>query len=267
MINYYQNRIPVDLMTRYFRGIATVDELIELEAWKKVSPENRNSFEESKRMYERTGQAALHADVQINYDWFSGMESDEIRDIQTDVHVRKSTKEFLSLSFISTLGLFVLVAGVLFFFLFINQNRVRTAENTVEIEFPGGSSMVLGENSRLRYPASFLNKRKIFISGKADFKIITETHTPPIEILQDNIRIKAWDSEFSLTAKEGDILHIMVESGMIVLTTDHYGQKRDNLIYGGSNCILNKSNSEIKIYSADNIHNISGMAIPDRLSQ
>lgn len=64
-----KNKVPIDLIARFLNGEADTDDIIDLEQWKAASGENARTFEEYRRIWEKTGQLSLFADIDIEEEW------------------------------------------------------------------------------------------------------------------------------------------------------------------------------------------------------
>jgi ferric-dicitrate binding protein FerR (iron transport regulator) len=144
------------LLTRYFGGTATAEELKKLETWLAESPENEAEFMKMTQVYELTGQA-----VNTNFDDASAL-SDFRSYIRSENQLQPKRVAFYRRWQFAAACVAVLVVVSSVFSFYFNEKTIQlAATDTVLNEIlPDDSRIVLAENSTLSYTTKFAKSKK-----------------------------------------------------------------------------------------------------------
>ncbi len=188
------------LIIRFLEKEILEDELHELEAWLLQSPENKSFFFDLKNIYESS-----------HYNRFVGEEKTSWERFHFKLNEKPETaKKKSSYKLNIQKGLkyvaIVCVAFSIGWFLkdFEKKSQVieplpEIAYNIIQTEDGGkvnslvlsdGSKVTLGVSTSLRYPASFGNKREVYLDGEAFFDVKEDTLKPFIvKLKQQDITV------------------------------------------------------------------------------
>lgn len=144
------------LLTRYFGGTATAEELRELESWLTASPENEAEFMKMTQVYELSGQA-----VNADFDDASAL-SNFSNYIRSEKQIQPKRIAFYRRWQFAAACVAVLVAVSSVFSFYFNEKTIQfAATDTVVNEIlPDDSHIVLAENSTLSYTTEFAKNNK-----------------------------------------------------------------------------------------------------------
>ena len=214
----------VDLISRYFAGEATSDEMQALSLWLKSNTENQKIFIEYQKTWNIVEQSKINSAIDINEEWSkiiffvgAGTKQKEIHkeaQLEPIYHARPN----LLLRFSRIAAVFVIVAvsaAVLYFLLRPGEPKtVSLFANTgiIEKRLPDGTSVTLNSGS-IYYPEKFTGKKRtVTLKGEAYFNVIHD-NTRPFVITAGDVMVEVLGTSFYVNT---DTINGNVE---VILTT------------------------------------------------
>ncbi len=94
--------------------------------------------------------------------------------------------------------------------------KVNNSKNKLWLTLPDGSRIQLNENSKIRYPKSFLNnKRSVFLEGEAFFDVVHDSKSM-FSVLSGKVETMVLGTSFNIRAYPGQLtVEVLVKSGMV----------------------------------------------------
>jgi transmembrane sensor len=118
--------------------------------------------------------------------------------------------------------------------------RINKSEDALLINLPDKSSVLLSQNSTIRYPKEFSgDSRDVYMEGTAFFEV-TKNPKKPFFVNAGNIVAKVLGTSFEITAnKQDEQVKVIVKSGTVSIysTPDASG----NIVQGEPNAILTRN--------------------------
>ena len=224
------DKTPYDLIARYLSGDASSDEIIDVERWKSASAENLKVFEQCKNVWEKTGQANLFTDIDINKEW-----DHFLRGVEPGLKVDGENRSQVSYNIYKIAA--VIVVGLIFGFaiLFLNNSGIQEfyTENSIDkLELPDGSIVHLNKHSKITFSKSFLSSREVKLDGEAFFDVVRDTSNAFI-ISTGKVRVKVLGTSFNVDAyRSEDIVNVTVASGKVAVYDKKELEKQNVLVKG-----------------------------------
>ncbi len=220
----------IDLITRYFAGEATPDEMLALSGWIKSDPENQKLFEEYQKTWNTVEETTINSSLDIDNEW-SKINSKIFSEVQEekDIKIFKLNREadirpnyFIRLLRVAAVFLFFAVSAyVLYYYLQSGapkNQRLVAQLKSVESKLPDGTSVTLNAGTTLDYPEKFENdKRTVSLKGEAYFNV-THDASRPFIIAAENIRVEVLGTSFyvNTNAANGKI-EVILTSGRVAV--------------------------------------------------
>jgi transmembrane sensor len=232
-----KNKVPVDLIAKFLNGDADTNDIIDLEQWKNASGENKKVFEEYRRIWEKTGQISIFADIDIESEWNIFLENLEEKYDSKREPRKISLAPFLKIAAALLIGLILGYAGW-FSYRALRFEYVTAKNEIIKVDMPDGSLISLNRNSSITYPKKFNRKRELVLNGEAFFEVYADPGNPFI-IKSGKVRIEVIGTSFNVIAhKQESIVQVYVESGKVAVYDDkndpvhkNFLEKGDRMIY------------------------------------
>ena len=217
-----------DLITRYFSGEATGEEIIVLSGLLKSDPENQKRFDEYKNTWNLVEQANIETSVDIDAEWdkisskidFTTEEKEETKIFKL-VPDEKPKRNFYY-QLLKIAAVFILFAvSAIFIFNYLNktENKKIVADNkSVESTLPDGSSVTLNSGSSLEYHDKFdKNKRSVKLNGEAYFNV-KHDETKPFIISADDVMVEVLGTSFYVNTNAANgMVEVILTSGKVAV--------------------------------------------------
>ncbi len=216
-----------DLITRYFSGEITEEELRLLSDWMKSDIQNEELFGQYLKTWQLIEEQKINASLNIDREWIAlkaKMNGPATTDASAPgvVPLHKSNHGILS-TFSSVwkvaAAVTILFAAtfMLYYYFSIPKNIVvvAQAENT-ELVLPDGSLVSLHAGSQLTYPESFASKsRDVELKGEAYFKVAHDK-TKPFIVASGDARIEVLGTQFNVnTQLAGGKMEVVLTTGKV----------------------------------------------------
>lgn len=117
------------------------------------------------------------------------------------------------------------LAAALFYFFPKSQKtelvKYATVAGQVEtFTLPDGSTLYLGENSRVSFPAQFTEKREVDLEGLAFFKVVK--NNTPFKVKAGNISVNVTGTQFCVSSYTGSpVIEATLLEGKVNITDDN----------------------------------------------
>jgi ferric-dicitrate binding protein FerR (iron transport regulator) len=191
-----------NLISRYFYGEATPEEIRELAQWVKKDPANASLFSGFQRSWEAYEHAKLESSIDLDNEW---------RQFQSRVPQTRSApnpaahaNRFLTWSLRIAAAILIIAAPTFFIYNYLtkttNQELVARA-GKVEQTLPDGTIVTLNEGASLSYPSRFQkSERRVRLEGEAWFEVAHD-QTSPFIVEAGSVMIKVVGTSFLVNTR------------------------------------------------------------------
>jgi transmembrane sensor len=250
-----------DLITRYFSGESSEEDLRMLAAWLSGSDLNKKLFEEYRKSWLAVERQSIHENINVDEEWNAFKHKITGREVQpsTDAKVISINRgRRLVYRYISIAAVFILIAvSSLVLYSVLNnvkeQQLVASAQN-VKGTLPDGSIITLAPGAVINYPEKYNRKvREVRLKGEAYFEVKHDPEQPFIIDAGNDIRIEVLGTSFYVnTNNEAGNVEVVLTSGRVAV---YYASAPENktILDPGEKVELSKiSNTAEKKASEDN---------------
>lgn len=175
-----------ELLYRFFKGNASVEEMKEVREWAESSDENRMAFRRERKLFD--------AMLVVGYSKPTSMHN----------HKKYSVfKEFMKMA-----AIVIVTFGVTAILFSIGKNKdmgmhIITVPpgQRVNLALPDGSKIWLNAGTTMQYPISFMaNKREVILNGEAYFEVAKNEKAPFIVSTPNHSAIRVLGTRFNVKA-------------------------------------------------------------------
>jgi transmembrane sensor len=235
----------IDLITRYFAGETSGDDLLFLSEWLKADAGNRKIFDEYRRVWMQMNQVRLEETLDMDALWKDmetrmrftddrNLEPDQdfgdpvsgVRSSGSDGYSRIQYRKFLRLAAV----ILLLAVPSFLLFRYFNQPELKqmtASTNVVEGRLSDGSAVTLNAGATLEYPSSFSgSKRNVRLTGEAWFEV-KHNDSKPFIIVSDKVRVEVLGTTFYVnTNAENGQMEVILNSGSVAVYYDDKPEDR-----------------------------------------
>lgn len=250
------------LITRYFTGKASPDEIDELQKWLSASKDNSLYFQQLKNIWD-------------NSEHFPGEKMTEVEKAFNMINKRvtyrlPATNFWYYWKKIAAVLLIPLVIGNLLYFAIRADSKVATQEPVYNelyaafgtrsaLKLSDGTSVWLNSGSSIKYPDRFVgNKRIVFLKGEAYFEVESDLNKPFI-VETSSLSVKATGTKFNVSgytsAAEAEVT--LVSGKVEVSLTDDKKNIKSSKLNMNQHFSFNKVNGTTSIINEDTYKYIS----------
>lgn len=216
-----------ELLAKYLSNDVNSRERLEVESWLKLSEENRDELEQSRKMLEKID--AFYQSKSFNSTAAWNQVHSKITKPQISIIQHKKVRKEAILQFYKYAAIIViaiLLGSVSYYIGFRNQtteiySEIISNENQVVNEYvlPDGSMVALNSNSKLTFPKQFKpDVREVTIEGEAFFDVKPNPEKPFI-INAGNAQVKVLGTSFNVCAyPETETVEVVVATGKVQVT-------------------------------------------------
>jgi ferric-dicitrate binding protein FerR (iron transport regulator) len=220
------NNKYIDLITKYFSGEASAEEMQMLSNWIKLDSENQKLFEEFQNTWMNIEASKIENIIDVDEEWLkfksSIKEKAEIPVIS--LHPEKSisrTYFYRALRIAAVFLVFAVSAYFSYYFLKNDQSKtthITAQAETLEGRLPDGTTVTLNAGSDLSYPEKFENdKRNVTLHGEAYFNVTHEAERPFI-IAANDLRVEVLGTSFYVNANaDNGNVEVILTSGKVAV--------------------------------------------------
>ncbi|NDV47228.1 FecR family protein [Paludibacter sp. 221] len=211
------------LLSRYFSGEATRQELGQLDSWLAQSAEHEAYFDKMTMLYQQMG--TMGATPKPNMEKALLQFNTYINSNDVETVVKKEPKRRLPLLRYAVAASIVLLVGV-FTFVFLNKPdeiiQIATLNAPEKYELLENTEVLLASNSEIKYSSA--QKNEVELKGKAVFTV-KQTEKKQLTVLAGETFIKDIGTVFTVTAydTEHSVLVEVEEGEVLFYTLDNAG--------------------------------------------
>jgi ferric-dicitrate binding protein FerR (iron transport regulator) len=217
---YYNN-----LLTRYFSGETTPEEVRMLADWVKSDPGNQHEFDTCRKIWQTLQADTIMSTLDVDAEWDAFKQKNIAASTSKSVRLESGKKSGFHLPFMNRftrIAAILLVVAVSSFIIFriINQPSAGTIASTdviLEQTLPDGTSVTLNTGSTLDYEKFNKAERNVKLKGEAWFEVARNVEKPFI-ISAGDIRIKVLGTAFYVNARDlSSRLEVILTRGRVAV--------------------------------------------------
>ncbi len=252
------------LLTRYFSGECTPEEMETIRQWKDASQKNTMLFEKLSKDREIFNSYRKMKQVNVDRAWNNVFQRIRVADdkgiLQENIpqHARNTT---LFPVFIKIAASVIVIIGIYFAIRFIagessgrfpDYVSTYSSDNSTVVNLSDGSKVYLNANAEIRYPREFDSGiREVVLNGEAFFEVAHDAGKPFI-VDAGKARIKVLGTSFLVTEHSQHNVDVYVESGRVAFFKENHEEKRI-LLKPGYIGTINRNSTSIKPNTDENI--------------
>jgi transmembrane sensor len=203
-----------DLIAKVLAGEAGREEVDFLEGWMDELPENKDYFEQTKKMFAQIDNFKTEFKVDTSKAW----EKLNTRITESETKIIPLFRRTNILRAAASI-LLIAALGFLINYMFNTSSAkpliLSAKKQILEQKLPDGSKVTLNRNSEIAYVMNKKNVREVKLKGEAYFEVV-HNEKMPFEIVIDDIIIKDIGTAFNVKALPGsNIIEVLVESGEV----------------------------------------------------
>ena len=218
---YYTN-----LITRYFAGETTEDELRVLSEWLMADPENEELFSQLRKTWLLVEKKKIDSSIDIEKDWQTfqsklnslGGSRKTSKVLPLKPNRKNQNTSFPKIWKIAATVTILLAASFLLYFNLAKFRDVIVTAQTSNIVrvLPDGTVVSLHAGSQITYPATFDSKtRNVELKGEAYFEV-THDKTKPFVVASGDARVEVLGTKFNVnTKKASGTMEVVLTSGKV----------------------------------------------------
>jgi len=229
------------LLAKFLSGECSNEEIIEVENWLEVEPENERIFLSMQNVCKTPEEAFEPSDVKALWKELTEKAGIYAEEIESEIQIHPQVKykeEFFDLLLqvinkpvlrYSALIILIMMIPFLYYLIFTSGKindfsdwKLVTVDKGEQskLTLSDGTKLVLDAGTRLRYPEDFgIESRKINLEGEAYFEVV---HDPekPFFIYAGNAVVKVLGTKFNVRAWEkSDKVEVAVAEGKVSLSS------------------------------------------------
>lgn len=245
-----------DLITRYFSGEITEEELRLLSEWLKADPQHEEAFVQYKKTWQLIERQNIHSSINVDQEWVtmqakmnapaSGKDASAkvISLAQNKSRAAFSMQNIWKMAAAVTI---LLVSSFLLYFYILNPSEIVVTASAGNLEkmLPDGSVVSLHAGSEITYPSKFaVNMRKVGLKGEAYFKIAHDK-TRPFIVASGDARVEVLGTQFNVKSNSSsNTMEVVLTSGRVSVYFKEKPQE-NVLLIPGEKAILNAGQKQI----------------------
>lgn len=216
-----------DLITRYFSGETTEDELRLLSEWLKADVQNELLFTQFRKTWQMVEKQKIHSSLNLDQEWKAMQAkiatSDSGKDHPAKVISLTQNKNHIPFSFRNTWKIAATVTILLAasFILYFNISKLRETTITAQTSnivhvLPDGTVVSLHAGSQIKYASAFDSKiRKVKLKGEAYFEVAHDKSKPFI-VSSGNACVEVLGTKFNVNSKtRSGNMEVVLTSGKV----------------------------------------------------
>ena len=236
------NEYYANLAAKYLSGNSTRVEVQELETWVSAHSENKEQFEEYKKLWLLTKIEQNRKAIDITGNWQQVQQQLSEKEAKiVPLQTKKQSRKWLSIA--ATVAL-VLVGSWVYFTYFQTQETyiVNTENKPQNIELADGSQAILNQATSIRFSINKKEKkRSVELEGDAFFDVARDESMPFI-IQTSDVEVEVLGTSFYVDARMvRDAVQVIVESGKVAVRTN----ENEQILNPYEQVIYNKSTKEL----------------------
>jgi ferric-dicitrate binding protein FerR (iron transport regulator) len=214
-----------DLITRYFSGEISEDELRLLSDWLKTDAQNVETFRQYQKTWQLIEKQKIHSYINLDQEWkalqvkmASSGNDNQAKVISLNQNSNTNPFAFRKIWKVAATVTILLAASFLLYFNLAKlQDVVVTAQasNMVQV-LPDGTVVSLHTGSQIKYAAKFDSKIRIVeLKGEAYFEVAHDK-TKPFIVASGDARVKVLGTKFNInTLTSAGTMEVVLTSGKV----------------------------------------------------
>jgi len=214
------------LITRYFSGETTEDELSVLSDWLKADPENEKLFTQYRKTWQLVEKQKINSRIDIDHEWKNMQVKMNPDVLPNDSHVkvlqvtRKKSliSSYRSIWLAAAAVVVLLISTIQLYYYFSKPANITVTAQAQNMEqvLPDGSVVSLHAGSQIIYPEEFTSKtRKVELKGEAYFKV-THNKAKPFIVSSGDARVEVLGTQFNVNTKtSAGTMEVVLTSGKV----------------------------------------------------
>lgn len=209
-----------ELIAKHLSGECNPEEEETLKSWIDSTPDNKATFEETKKIWEQSNSTQQNFNPDVDKAW--AKVSSKVDSPHLQISHKKPKDNFIY--YIKRIAaILIFGAGLSLAYYHIKEAYIPTYVETIipegeikELTLSDGTKVWLNESSKLKYPEEFKrNKREVFLTGEAFFEVAKDADKPFIinsqnsitEVLGTSFNVKSYldDDDIIVTVVEGKV--------------------------------------------------------------
>ncbi|PKP03177.1 MAG: hypothetical protein CVU11_09455 [Bacteroidetes bacterium HGW-Bacteroidetes-6] len=210
------------LMSRYFTGEASGDEISELSAWLEENPEHKEIFSEQKKIYDAVNEEMIEQQVDLDAEWEIirnkiSLKKPEGKKVSFVPREAKSNRRIIWR--VAAAVTILLAIGILLRYVVFHPDsdiQIVASNDVMETRLPDGSNISLNQGSSITYPEEFKgNTREVKLDGEAHFQV-THDASKPFIVSAGDLRVEVLGTSFYINthAPGGKIQVILIDGSV-----------------------------------------------------
>lgn len=221
----YNTTYYTELITRYFSGEISGEDLRVLSEWIKSDPENKDFFKQYHNTWLLVEKHKVHSTIETDAEWNVLQERISSPRIMDESHIisLNSRNNNIHLSFYRSWRaaaaiIVLLVSTFLLYFYFTRPAEITVVAKAANMEqvLPDGSVVSLHAGSQLTYSEKFSSgTRNVQLKGVAYFKV-THDKTKPFIVASGDARVEVLGTQFNVnTQTASGNMEVVLTSGKV----------------------------------------------------
>jgi ferric-dicitrate binding protein FerR (iron transport regulator) len=259
----------IDLITRYFIGESTPEDIQNLEDWVKSDPANGEIFRDYSRAWKAVEASRLEYSLNTDQEWniLKAKLATKLQESKTETQnlkpearnlkpeTRNLKPEILTWSLRIAAGLLLLlIPAFLIYRSLSSQNDVQIAASDAISEYtlPDGTKVTLNKGATITYPSEFTGTtRKISLTGEGWFEV-THDAAHPFVIDAGTAMIEVLGTSFSVnTNSSGNHEEVILQTGKVKVFLGDEPTVQVILAPGEKASIASNARSIVKMVNED----------------
>ncbi len=245
-----------DLITRYFSGEITEEELRILSAWMKADAQNEEFFNQYRKTWELIEKQKIHSTINLDQEWKSILEKMAAtasgKDNQAKVISLNQNRNTNPFSFrkiwkvAATVTILLAASFILYFNISKLRDTVVTAQTSnIEHVLPDGTVVSLHAGSQIKYASAFDSKiRKVELIGEAYFEV-THDKTRPFIVSSGDARVEVLGTKFNVNSNtSAGTMEVVLTAGKVSVYYKNT-PKENVLLNPGEKAVLQPEQKQI----------------------
>jgi transmembrane sensor len=215
-----------DLITRYFSGETTEDELRLLSDWLKADPGNEKLFTQYRKTWQLVEKQKLNSRIDLDHEWKTMQTKMNSGILPDDSHVkvlqvtRKNNRisSYRSIWLAAAAVVVLLISTIQLYNYFSKPSNITVTAQAQNLEqvLPDGSVVALHAGSQITYPEVFSSTtRKVELKGEAYFKVMHD-RTKPFIVASGDARVEVLGTRFNVnTSTSAGTMEVVLTNGKV----------------------------------------------------
>lgn len=240
-----------DLLINYLLKEVSVDEIIEIDEWRKENPANELRF----KQFELIWETSMKLDLQKTMDANASLALLKEKIKHQKNKQRPTIKLWPRYTWLKAIAVLILISGIAWFYNFSQsvENLEAVTGKLVRVDtLSDGSVITLNKGSVLKFPSEFKEKQRHVTLAKGEaFFDVTPNKDKPFVITSGTTTIRVVGTSFNVKLKNGDV-EVIVESGKVQVSKG----KKSIFLKPGEQILVSKTmNNLVKVKTPDLLYN------------